>query len=189
MAENRARNWNLVLNGETLPNPNEIIAKLAEIRAKNYAFIYHNKAIKDEEKRKHIHLVLEFENARTFESLKKKLEAWHIEPCRNLAQSLQYLTHKNAPDKEQYELDDVIKSNANWFDTYWNLGQNYVNDEKELMRDIMQGKYHNILEIVLSDKYSMEWLQRRWKIVEEVFFWLNKEPWKYEKDITDITDQ
>ena len=188
MAQNRARNWNLVLNGETLPSPNEIIAKLAEIRVKNYAFIYHNKDNKANDKRKHIHLVLEFENARTFESLKKKLDGWHIETCRNLAQSLQYLTHKNAPDKEQYELDDVIKSNDDWFDTYWNLGQNYVNDEKELIRDIMQGKFHNILEIVLSDKYSMEWLQRRWKIVEEVFFWLQKEPWKYEKDITDITD-
>ena len=186
MAQNRARNWNLVLNGETLPNQNEIIAKLAEIRAKNYAFIYHNKD--DEDKRKHIHLVIEFENARTFDSLKKKLDGWHIETCRNLALSLQYLTHKNAPDKEQYEIDDVIKSNDNWFDTYWNLGQNYINDEKELIKDIMQGKYHNILEIVLSDKYSMEWLQRRWKIVEEVFFWLHKEPWKYEKDITDITD-
>ena len=187
MAQNRARNWNLVLNGDNLPNTNEIIAKLAEIRAKNYAFIYHNKD--NEDKRKHIHLVIEFENARTFESLKKKLDAWHIEPCRNLALSLQYLTHKNAPDKEQYEIDDVIKSNDNWFNTYWSLGQNYVNDEKELMRDIMQGKYHNILEIVLSDKYSMEWLQHRWKIVEEVFFWLNKEPWKYEKDLTeDLTD-
>lgn len=185
MAENRARNWNLVLNGETLPNPNEIIAKLAEIRAKNYAFIYHNKDNNQEDKRKHIHLVIEFENARTFESLKKKLDGWHIETCKSLASSIQYLTHKNDPGKEQYETNDVIKSNDNWFNTYWSLGQNYVNDEKELIRDIMQGKYHNILEIVLSDKYSMEWLQRRWKIVEEVFFWLNKEPWKYEKDITD----
>ena len=182
MAANRARNWNLVLNGEKLPSTNEIIAKMGEIGAKNYAFIYHNK---DTDKREHIHMVLEFENARTFDALKKKLTGWHIEPCKSLASSIQYLTHKNNAEKEQYETDDVIKSNDNWFNTYWSLGQNYVNDEKELIRDIMQGKYHNILEIVLSDKYSMEWLQRRWKIVEEIFFCLKTEPWKYEKDVTD----
>ena len=133
MAQNRARNWNLVLNGDNLPNTNEIIAKLAEIRAKNYAFIYHNdnKVSKrcsyikkdNEDKRKHIHLVIEFENARTIESLKKKLDAWHIEPCRNLALSLQYLTHKNAPDKEIVVVSNIpsftTKTEPTKFNTRW----------------------------------------------------------------------
>lgn len=175
MAANRVRNWNLVLNGDTLPGSSEIIQKLTEIGAKNYAFIYHNK---DKVKKVHLHLVIEFENARSFDSIKKKMPECHIEPCKSLASSIQYLTHKNATDKEQYEINDVITNNDNWLSTYWNLGQDYINDEKELISDIMQGKYHNILELVLSEKYSMEWLQRRWKIIEEIFINIKNEAWK-----------
>lgn len=178
MAQNRARNWCFVINGEKLPSGNEIREKMVEIGAKNYAFIYHNQ---DNLKREHVHIVVEFENAREFNSLQKKLQTWHIEKCRGLANAIQYLTHKNAPDKEQYEQFDVNTNNEHWFQTHWNLMQDYINDEKELIHDILAGTYTNIFEIIISEKYSMEWLQRRYKMVEEMFYMMKKETWKERK--------
>ena len=175
MAQNRARNWCFVINGEKLPTIEQIFEKMTEIKAKNYAFIYHNK---DELKREHIHIVVEFENARDFNSLQKKLETWHIEKCKSIASAIQYLTHKNAPSKEQYTTNDVSTNNEQWYSTLNNLQQDYVNDEKELIQDILNGKFTNIFEIIISEKYSMEWLQRRYKMVEELFFALKKEEWK-----------
>lgn len=167
MASNRARNWNITINADILPADDEIIQKMIEIKAKNYAFIRHNKDFKG--KREHIHLVLEFENAREFQSLQKKFETWHLEKCISLVSSIQYLTHKNAPEKEQYDIKSVITNNDKWLRDNNELLNDYINDEKTLIFEVLEGKYENIYDLIIANKYSMEWLNRRWNIVNALF--------------------
>lgn len=166
MASNRARNWNITINSEILPTPQEIEQKLLEIKAKNFAYITHNK---DGAKRPHIHLVLEFENARDFNSLQKRFVKWHIEKSISLVASIQYLTHKNAPGKEQYTLDEITTNNTNWLTQNYELISDYINDEKQLIMEIATGQYNDFYDLILCGKYSMEWLNRRWQIINEMF--------------------
>jgi len=175
MAQNRNRNWHIVINADTLPKNAEISKKLAETNIKNYAYITHNK---DENKKPHIHLILEYENARTFDSLQKKFETWHIEPCKSLVLSLQYLTHKNDKNKEQYEPSEIVTNNPEWLEKNYNLENDYINDERQLIQELLKGKYKSYFELILSNDYSLEWLNRRRQTILDLFEAIKQEAWK-----------
>lgn len=166
MAQNRNRCWNIVINADTLPKDAKIIEKLTELKVKRYAFIHHNR---DTSKREHIHLVIEFENARTFESLQKKTETWHIEPCKSLVACIQYLSHKNDQSKEQYKTDEIISNDVEWLKRNYELEIDYINDERQLIQEIINGKYLSYFDLILSNDYSLEWLNKRRAIILDIF--------------------
>lgn len=79
---------------------------------KNYAYILH--VAESNEKKNHVHFILNLENARTIESLSNRLglSKNYIQPIKSLRASCRYLTHKDDDSKIQYNLSDVVCSNS-----------------------------------------------------------------------------
>lgn len=77
----------------------------------DYAYILHDKDLKEdgENKKTHWHVVIRFEQARWASALCKELgiEENYIEETKSLSNALLYLVHFNAPEKAQYDIDDV----------------------------------------------------------------------------------
>lgn len=108
MAENlnRFKNYFLCVNKGA-----ECFDKLADIiKAQNncsYAYILHNKD-RDVNKPLHYHVVLCYENARSWNSIQKTFKGSHIEVCEFVKSSVQYLIHLNNPEKEPYTISEII---------------------------------------------------------------------------------
>lgn len=79
---------------------------------KKYAYIKH--IAEEEEKKEHVHLILSLDNPRSEISLAKRLEIPKrlVKRIKSLRGSCRYLIHKDNEDKLQYNLDQVIVSNA-----------------------------------------------------------------------------
>lgn len=79
---------------------------------KKYAYIKH--IAEEEEKKEHVHLILSLDNPRSEISLAKRLEIdkRFVKRIKSLRGSCRYLIHKDNEDKLQYNLDQVIVSNA-----------------------------------------------------------------------------
>lgn len=77
---------------------------------KNYAYIEHKPEIK--EKKSHIHFILSLDNARSINSISKRLgiPSNYFQSIKSLRASCRYLTHIDFDDKKQYDLSDVIVS-------------------------------------------------------------------------------
>lgn len=76
-----------------------------------YAFILHDKD-KDENgeaKKEHWHIVVEFKNPRALSGVAKELHITdnYIRVCDYFAEALEYLLHLKAPEKHQYDIDEV----------------------------------------------------------------------------------
>lgn len=83
-----------------------------------YAYIVHDK---DNEKQPHVHIVLNYENARLFNGMVEMFKGAHVEPCKFYNQSIRYLIHKDDDDKFQYDFDEIIT--------------NYKEDELKIIMD------------------------------------------------------
>ena len=77
---------------------------------KNYAYIKHQP--ENKEKKSHIHFILSLDNARSINSISKRLgiPSNYFQSIKSLRASCRYLTHVDFDDKKQYHLSDVIVS-------------------------------------------------------------------------------
>lgn len=77
---------------------------------KNYAYIEHQP--ENKEKKSHIHFILSLDNARSINSISKRLgiPSNYFQSIKSLRASCRYLTHIDFDDKIQYNLSDVIVS-------------------------------------------------------------------------------
>lgn len=77
---------------------------------KNYAYIEHKP--ENKEKKSHIHFILSLDNARSINSISKRLgiPSNYFQSIKSLRASCRYLTHIDFDDKLQYNLSDVIVS-------------------------------------------------------------------------------
>lgn len=104
----RTRLWGLLLYTD---NENHMLA--LELIKNNYEYIYiiHNKDyIENEPKKEHIHLIIEFPNARYKKPIASELgisTKW-VRPIRYIDNALLYLVHANSNNKYQYEVSDLI---------------------------------------------------------------------------------
>lgn len=103
----KSRKWFITINPQA-ECYSEIMTILDEVRCKNYVMIYHD--AEEGENDRHIHLCIEFDNARHFDAMVKRFKGAHVEVCTYWNRSIQYLVHKNDPQKKQYEYDDLISS-------------------------------------------------------------------------------
>lgn len=138
----RTRNWSLVtyLDVETLA---QRICSIDNIRY--YAFIVHDKD-KDENgqpKPTHIHLALCLNSARTLAQLSPRFTDimsnagnCYGQPTRSNRAIIEYFTHKNQPEKYQYNEADIISNNLEYF-------KNDETDEDNtymIIQDLLNGK-------------------------------------------------
>lgn len=101
---------------------------------KRYAYIKH--IPEAEEKKEHFHLILSLDNPRTIESLSKRVGVPKnlIQSIKGLRGSCRYLVHIDNEDKYQYDLTQVIVSNA-FKDTFFKSFDDLMS-ESEIIENI-----------------------------------------------------
>ena len=106
-----------------------------------FAYVMHDKDVTEqgELKKPHFHLVLKFENARTFESIQKKLLGAHIETSNNFTAICQYLIHLNDTTKHQYAQEEVITNNIDLLNHELSKKNYEKFDPNELYRYAQEG--------------------------------------------------
>lgn len=111
----RKRQWTMTVfpEAECYSTFLETLAKEHNLR---YAVIKHNKDMEadNKPKREHYHVVLDYTNARGFDALRSKFEGGHLEICKYIDSAIQYLVHKNNPEKHQYNVEEVSTNDIEW---------------------------------------------------------------------------
>lgn len=184
MANIRSRKWTLTIheNDDALQ---EVIRELKGQENGNIdpkiAFIQHNEDVDEngELKLNHYHVVLEYENARAFESIQKTFKGAHIEKCANMNASIQYLTHKNHPNKHQYDFNEITTNDTKWLETSYNaiIVKNDLLIQTELMERIFNGTYNTFYDILVSNEYDWKWLQQRAQMINLIFAQADHKKW------------
>ena len=109
MSSIKRRNYTFSLNVDDTPNL-KLIIKVVEKMPK-YAYILHDKDKDDygHKKKDHYHFYIEFPNPRYLNSIAKDLEidSNYIEKVYDKKGILNYLTHRNQPEKYQYDIKEV----------------------------------------------------------------------------------
>lgn len=123
---------------------------------RDYAYIIHNK---DKDTKKHIHIAIRFTNS--YDT--KYISNWFNIPEQYIGKvkgkwsdMLNYLTHRNAPDKFQYDDIEVV-SNFDW--TVERDGKGSDSRKNEIMNRIVSGdireyNIHKEIDIIEYDKYK-----------------------------------
>lgn len=118
-SKTRCRNWFVTVNqnSECFSRVVDILEKEIDAKKCNWACCLHDK---DDETKPHYHIVLSFDDAKSFSRIQKLFAGSHIEICRQLGQSYGYLTHDTSSARKEkkyiYEIDDVITNNRDFFD-------------------------------------------------------------------------
>lgn len=129
----------------------QLIKLVEETNPKKYAVILHDKDVneKGEPAKKHVHLMLSYENARSINSIAKKLgdKPQYIEKWEGKAENgYSYLIHatKNSITKHQYDPSEVI---ANF---------NYQEEMKRITEEVKRSMRAANIEILLNHLYKGE---------------------------------
>lgn len=147
---NKSRNWTFLLYEDSAPeNWREIIEKW---------FIpcsispIHDRDIKvdtGELKKPHRHIIISFQAPTTYKnalSYAQQLGAQYIERVGVLKAAYEYETHKNNPDKAQYNEEDII--NLNGFNASLREDPNEIEEQKrEIVHIINENNFNELKEI------------------------------------------
>lgn len=139
----RSRKWFITINdgAECWHKFRDIVKDLTRCK---YAYIIH-----DKEDNLHCHIVLNFDNARTFESLLNTFTGAHIEECRYFNMSIRYLVHQDDNEKYQYNIDDIVSNYSNAILREFMNCDEYVHlDTESLLLAINDGSVRSITEAV-----------------------------------------
>lgn len=151
-----------------------------------YAYIYHDSdtynsddelvksgiAALGDKKPKHLHFICN--------SSPKALKTWSnqlgipdfmIEICHTPKGATKYLTHKNAPKKHQYSIQDIVTSDMGFFKSYYDDSSSI--DNYSIYSDLCLLKTHRMTAQEFFDKYNFEVSRlpfySRFKFISEVF--------------------
>lgn len=100
----------------TLSIKNDIIDFIKQVeQCPQYAWIVHDKDVNHETGElieKHVHAYIEFPNPRSFKSVAELLNVSENMVCKVIDKNgiLQYLVHKNQPEKYQYPFEDITSN-------------------------------------------------------------------------------
>ncbi len=164
MKEQRNRNWFLTIN--------QLASCFTELKSilvnngstfKHYAYIMHDK---DNEEQPHYHLCLEYKNARTFTQVKTMFEGAHVEEMEYKNISYQYLIHKNDPDKYQYQIENVMTLERDYYNLMLNNNEFDKLDTTTLIESINSG-IHTYTELIL--KFGLNQVNMYHNLINKLF--------------------
>lgn len=114
----------------------------------HYAYIKHDK----DDKAPHTHILLRFNNNRSLQSVTRIFKEYGkgkdngkdvntmVEIAEDLTASFDYLTHKNQPEKHQYEDDEVISDDVGYFrGIFSSAPKNEENTAFQILMDMESG--------------------------------------------------
>ena len=135
--KDRHRVFSLVLYEDTDSyNFEEVIRNIKTY--KNYAYIKHDKDLKEDNtyKKEHYHCILKLDNACTISALSKKIDVPdnYIQNVRNERTMVRYLIHLDDPLKAQYDKNDIVASPV--YSRYVNKCFEHIESEEEQLSNI-----------------------------------------------------
>lgn len=167
------RKAEIVINEDYKIISRDKIRSICEDLNCEYAFIFHDKDILEngQPKTKHWHIFLRFKDPRPFETFANYFDVSvnNVNKVQKWSSAIAYLTHKNAPDKYQYDNDEVTAN----FD-FKVVAQKI--DKKKIINDILQ-KIDNfeIREFNLYEKIDIEtFATYKTKILNAIQYQKNK---------------
>lgn len=154
--EKRTRNYFLTLHNTKNEHYNDLKNYLESIKEDTkldkYAFIEHEP--EEEDKQKHIHLILMFTNDKSFKQIQTLFKDSHIEQCEDKIQSIKYLLHLGLENKKQYKINEITTNDINYIE--WVIKETFKEkfNSNEIMNDIR--KNHLLSLIDFYDKYGAQ---------------------------------
>lgn len=156
----RFRNYFIEVNSHA-PCFNDVLDIVKEQKC-DYALITHDKdidastgALKDI----HKHIVIVFDNARSFEAVRKLFQGAHIEIAKSVKHSMRYLLHLDHKEKHQYLLGEVETNNSALLNDSIALKSYPTITENDIVQDIISLRNANKLYgalIFIYAKYGAE---------------------------------
>lgn len=187
----RSRNWFLTINecSSCWGKVKDLV--LAE-KTNHYAIVEHYKS-----ENQHVHVCIEYKNAKTFTSVQSIFEGAHIELMKHKNMCYQYLIHKNDSDKEPYSIDDVITDNRDYLELMLNTDEYEQLNTESIISDISNG-FDSFLQFV--QKYGLRQVNMYHNLINKLitekrenirldFDKLNQEKSKLYDKIEDLTNE
>ena len=168
----RARPWTVVFYG----TQRELFSILHtyDCRINKYAFIKHDKCHyledliegtkvihkKGELEKEHFHVLVDFFNGHTFSSVKRifttENDKPRVEKITDRVAQYRYLTHKDNPEKYQYDESAIISNDINYYEKLCLEGDKVDNDNKAecIIMDILKG----VSPRIMLSRYGREYV-------------------------------
>ncbi len=151
------RKAEIVINSDYKKFTRAQIREICESINSEYAFIYHDKDINPDgtPKTPHWHINIRLKDARDFKTFANYfgVSENNVNKIKSYPRSLQYLTHKNAPDKYQYDMSEVTAN----FDISSVFAKATNKQRKEqIINDIENGniKMYNLFNHITALEYT-----------------------------------
>lgn len=157
----KARKWNVTINknAQSWYEFRDVINNQSRCK---YAYIVHDK---DNEEQPHVHIILNYDNARSFENIQKIFVGAHIEPCKFYNQSMRYLVHLDDDTKYQYDFDEIITNyNVDEILLIINSDEYEKLDSETILIAIRDGKVHNITSAI--KQWGLHQVKNHQRIIE-----------------------
>lgn len=186
----RARPWTVVFYGLEA----ELCAILREYseRIAHFAYILHDRDVyaedlidektkdvihkKGEIEKVHFHVLLDFYNGHTFTAVKRLFTTANnnprVEKIIDRVAQYRYLTHKDDPDKYQYDDDEIYSNDINYYEKLCVVGDRVEVDNKaeQIVNDILRG----VSPRLLVSRYGRDYVihMRQYKdCADEIRLW------------------
>lgn len=148
------RSFTFALTIDDTPNIEYVLETV--VKYPKYAYILHNSDVLDDgtPKKNHYHFYVEFPNPRSFQSIANDLDIAtnFIEKVYDKASILLYLTHKNRPDKFQYDDSDIISN----FDVSREIKSGNTASTSDMFRDFQLLRQGMMTASTFIEKYDAE---------------------------------
>lgn len=160
--DTRARNWSWIVYPESAPE--NWITLLDEMGEKWIESPLHDKDVNEttnEIKKAHWHIIISFANKKSYKQMvgiSKLLNAPEPKSIANLQGAVQYLWHRNNPEKYQYNKSDVVAHNGFKYRQYLtDIGV----DTDMILQEIIQwvqetgcSEYGDLVNYSVSEKFD-----------------------------------
>lgn len=164
MAENtKKRNWTFVLYPESAPADWQEIIKISGLMAAISPL--HDKDVNPtgEAKKAHYHILLVYSGPTTYNSVAKFTASLHAtipQPLESVRGMYRYFSHKDNPEKYQYDEADIRTLNGFNIADLVELSRSEVNEIKtrmlKLIRDVGITEYSGLVDFLLDNGMSAE---------------------------------
>lgn len=135
---------------------NEDILNWCYMKDEQMCYIDGEEPVLGSKKTEHIHVAIEFVNAKTFKTLMKLLPGAHIEKPISKIACFQYLTHMNDPEKYQYNKKEVISNNYSKLKLYLDAKDKEPFDPNKILYYILNKKYNLRNILAFYDKFGKQ---------------------------------